>query len=102
MSETTFTPGPWRRAGSARNPTGRIWAPDGRGNVEVAQVGNYGDSELLRFNKDRWDADAHLISAAPELYEALREIIRCSEIGGTPGEVWEAGYAALARAEGKP
>jgi hypothetical protein len=74
MSETRFTPGPWRFI------TGYIMGSDGVGpygprEVQVGTVGAYRDSELLPFNKERWDADGALIAAAPALYEALNEAI---------------------------
>lgn len=66
MSEK-YTPGPWRIAGTA---TGYITNTGKGGRVQVAVVGAYDDKKLLPFNKERWDADASLIAAAPDLYEA--------------------------------
>lgn len=68
----THSPSPWRRAGKN---SGHIWAPDGDGIVQVAIVGAYSDKETLPFNRERWDADARLISAAPEMLEALEAIM---------------------------
>ena len=71
MSDTRFTPGPWSKIHDHPNPTTRaslayIRAPvDDYGvREEIATVYccNYGDREQ--------DFNAHLIAAAPELYEA--------------------------------
>jgi hypothetical protein len=72
MTDPKWTPGPWRTAAHGS----RVWGTDGKGWVEVAQVGNFSDKELLPTNEERWKADANLMAAAPELYEALNAIIR--------------------------
>lgn len=81
MEASRFTPGPWRVAGKASGIIRRDRQGDGDkfGNVDVASVGDYRDKELLRFNKERWDADAALIAAAPDLYEALGAIVMSSD-----------------------
>jgi len=61
MSETKFTPGPWviSNSGSAYMEGTIILTSDGY--REIAGV---------------WqDEDAHLIAAAPELYEALNDLL---------------------------
>ena len=72
----THSPSPWRRAGEN---SGHIWAPDGDGVVQVAIVGAYSSRDMLSFNKERWDADARLISAAPEMLEALAATVMILE-----------------------
>ena len=74
MSETKFTPGPWRVVGKA---SGYIMAPDGPSVVQVGTVGAYRDKELLPFNKERWDADGHLIAAAPVPLSPHRRVNLC-------------------------
>ena len=80
----THSPSPWRRAGEN---SGHIWAPDGDGVVQVAIVGAYSSRDILSFNRERWDADARLISAAPEMLEALEAAIEC---GMVPNPSWRA------------
>jgi hypothetical protein len=63
----THTPGPWKGYGH----TGYVYGPD----VVVCRCGDYKDKELLPFNKDRWAADAQLIAAAPDLFNALRNLL---------------------------
>lgn len=87
MTETTFTPGPWRVAGKASGYIAYAGTDPEIGSVQIATVGAYRDKELLPFNRDRWDADCALIAAAPALYEALRQIAdfqATSEFGKDP------------------
>jgi hypothetical protein len=75
--------------------------------THVCEVGAYGDSTLIPFNKARWDADKTLISAAPDLYEALTKAIADY---GKPGGPWnvlsepgtwiEMAKQAIAKADG--
>jgi hypothetical protein len=67
MNETKFTPGPW------------IWGDDYQGLYGAGpnnQVLYYfcGEGMSLGYNK-HMDANAHLIAAAPDLYEALEDLI---------------------------
>lgn len=86
------TPGPWRVAGKR---TGYIHGPD----VQVCIVGNYRDTELLPFNKERWDADARLIAAAPDLLAALKDTLRLlTQAAGEDFNGVENARAAIAKA----
>jgi hypothetical protein len=62
----THTPGPWRYVKN----TGVVTSDE----CHIGYIGDFKDKELLRFNKDRWEADARLIAAAPELLEALEDV----------------------------
>ena len=64
-----FTPGPWRVFGKM---TGKVISENGPGMVEICETGDFRDAELVPFNAKRWNADAHLIAAAPDMLEALR------------------------------
>lgn len=95
------TPGPWRVAGKQ---SGIIVAPDGRGTVQIGRVGDFRDAELLRFERDRWSADARLIAAAPELLESLMAMVR--DFGSDQedmdgADVIDRARAAIAKATGK-
>jgi len=46
-----YTEGPWRAAPA----------------LQVCKVGAFDDPEMLRHSKSRWEADTHLIAAAPEM-----------------------------------
>lgn len=72
MTNTKFTPGPWKaeRIESSTKPIGlvymRIYAKDG----SLAFAGVYKDKKVT---KTTAEANAHLIAAAPDLYAALSE-----------------------------
>lgn len=86
MSEPKFTPGPWQINGS------HIYTEDPKRAV-IAQVFNPGKSA------DAYPLieNAHLIAAAPELYEALEYCIKqIPEFGDVPGI-----KAALAKVRGE-
>lgn len=85
MTDTKFTPGPWRR-GQTGNL--RIYGPDGMGEHSgvVAEV---------KSKNGHQTANAHLIAAAPDLYEALEEVIAAT--GYSNGKA----RAALAKARGE-
>jgi len=69
MSETKFTPGPWIKRGKGTIETSG-WA-------EVAAVM---DGQMLdRVDHETQEANAHLIAAAPDMYEELecaRDVFR--------------------------
>lgn len=100
----THSPSPWRRAGKN---SGHIWAPDGDGVVQVAIVGAYSSRDMLPFNQERWDADAHLIAAAPEMLEVLQSLVRVDDnLSGQKRDdamedVIAAARSAIAKARGE-
>lgn len=107
MSETKFTPRPWRVC----NGYGRVWidAPDTKYSERdreytriILGADDYEDCKEVR------SADAHLIAAAPDLYEALdgllADITEYQEINFLGGENnhWQVrARAALAKARGE-
>ena len=64
------TEGPWRAA-----PAGRVVAQDGEWWLQVCKVGAFDDPDMLVHCKSRWEADANLIAAAPEMLEALEKMV---------------------------
>jgi hypothetical protein len=84
MSETKFTPGPWK---IGAYESGRM-AVDGANGEEVT---GYIDIE-----------DAHLIAAAPDLYWILHQIATDIEAQGVLIEWHQAALDALAKARGEP
>jgi hypothetical protein len=102
MADTAVkhTPGPWEfypaskmhPPGSDHNYGRIVWAC-GRG--EVAQTpGLYNDAED--------DANARLIAAAPDLLEALCNVLSYVPHGDMPVTIYDNARAAIAKAEGKP
>ena len=89
---STYTPGPWVQARVAGSTFIR-----GEGTPHGPKVATVADTDDVR-------ANARLIAAAPELYEALRALVRVQDaqrIGPLEkGEAWKAARAALAKVEG--
>jgi hypothetical protein len=86
MSEK-FTPGPWSFDPDGGLPVIQIYCADNKNPFH----GSRSDEEHV--------ANAVLISAAPELYEALREIVDTEWLGGRGG--FHMARAALAKARGE-
>lgn len=82
-----FTPGPWR----AGSHTSDKWCvcPDWDWPT------HRGEGRILAKDIES-EADARLISAAPRMYEALKQILKCNYM-----EVGPIARAAIAAAEGK-
>jgi hypothetical protein len=98
MSETDFTPGPWR----VEREGHECWVRDDGGLIARGPFPNRYENEDERFYSelDQYYANAALIAAAPDLYEALRDLC---EMGGLDdgGCVIEKGMAALKKARGE-
>lgn len=98
MSDTKFTPGPWVPGwiGGKTGPTcpaplgptcgGKDWGylPVGYGMETVAIV-------VQQDRKGDLNANAHLIAAAPDMYEALKAVNRLIAEGAEHGFNYEAG-----------
>lgn len=102
MSAPKFTPGPWSTHREGHS-TVYVDAPLGGGVLqEVAACGPTAEGA------EQQDANARLIAAAPELYEALEAVELACRMGIPPGEVLSlnstirlAARAALAKARGE-
>ena len=94
------TPGPWRRYYGSMSCAG-IASVDDKVNICVMCDADPSQQQEV-------EADAALIAAAPDLLEALKDIIACCRITGPVGnyayiisdERREAAKAAIAKAEG--
>lgn len=97
MSEAKFTKGPWRLGDKSHYGYFNIGSENGF--VVIAEE-NYGAPYI-----DVSDEDAHLIAAAPELYEALAETERYfSDEDGLDEAEYDYRHrvrAALAKARGE-
>ncbi len=96
VNEERHTPGPWKAVEAAYNPPGWLWVQNGPGAL-LANV-----HQNVNIPLDARNANARLMAAAPELLEALQEIITAAD-----GEGWsqlDAGFtkarAAVAKALG--
>lgn len=93
MKPWNHTPGPWHSGGCT------IYA----GSYRVAQTW---DAEYDGMPTHQMEADAGLISAAPELLAALEGILQwwMESDGGDdmPTDLFDRGHAAIAKAKGGP
>lgn len=90
MSDTKFTPGPWHN-GQTKDPA-IVFDADGWAICDCKTYHRKGYLDEMRSN-------AHLIAAAPELYEVLSEAI---ERGGVIQMcLYDKAIAALAKARGE-
>jgi len=101
MTETKWTPGPWFHSRAKTPVDGEYdWCVgaeiDGRKHVLIEAFGRVAEDV-----RPTAEANARLISAAPDLYEALENVMR--EFG--PGTMSDAAFngacAALAKARGE-
>jgi hypothetical protein len=74
MTDTKFTPGPWRLGYGHTVVADSTEGLTIRGSTEPEYYGGNMIAESVA------SANCHLISAAPELYEALRNIVESGEI----------------------
>jgi hypothetical protein len=90
MSETKWTPGPWLAQECIRSGWDVV-ADDGHVVETTDEIGRYGPIDR--------QANAHLIAAAPDLYEALRaSVLMCINM---PPAIERMAEAALAKARGE-
>lgn len=102
MSETKFTPGPWQPRYTGRGKSVfyhvSVTVPVipgycGETTKELASMSTT-DGESERFN-------AYLIAAAPELYDALENMLAISGGVERGSAVYDSAVAALAKARGE-
>ena len=92
MNEKRFTPGPWEYH-SGVGPTFVI---------EAATAGQFARvSRWTQGNRAEAEANARLIAAAPDLYEALQAFIDAGDGHDDFTDEWPAARAALAKARGE-
>lgn len=111
MTKPSFTPGPWRRKKSANygnaieGKTTRRHFDGDEGWRIVATYQEACDSQIAADQDANWEANGNLIAAAPELYDALEDLVSDIETdGGVDTSVWpilDAAKAALAKARGE-
>lgn len=94
-----YTKGPWKYVNY-----GKHWNNNSLNRIEI----QYGEDGECIADTVYEDADARLISAAPDMYEALKDIVALHS--GMPKSCghtfhcvcpWEKAHAALLKAEGK-
>lgn len=97
----THTPGPWHITEGHEHSEDcplNVWSPDGRIVAAIVGQGEY----LLDDPTDEGRANAHLIAAAPDLYDALRVLVRELKLGRTPlAADIQAAVNALSKGDGE-
>lgn len=104
MSDTKFTPGPWVVADSLDFDNVSVVMDTAIDNPSSYITGNVWACDLWWDECDEEDiANAHLISAAPDMYEALEELLQLIEIERPDWQHTEQhrGYKALKKARGE-
>lgn len=113
MSEAKHTPGPWLRCHHLQSAEkdascpcgfpGDIWGGDQE--AVVCSIGSHcgyqGWEMVPRYDRATELANARLISAAPEMYHALKQLTGWYT-QAVPEGVWELVAGAIAKAEGVP
>ena len=90
------TPGPWSRVANSIKSR--------KADCVVVRLPAYTDcsGDETPEQLERWDADARLIAAAPDLLEALETMLEMSQMGGF-GKAYaeDVARAAIAKAKGE-
>jgi len=93
-----YTPGPWKRVANSIKSR--------KANCVIVRLpaltDRVGDETPEQI--ERWDADARLIAAAPELLEALEDLLLMAIFGSVPTALMpecDAARAAIAKAKGE-
>lgn len=103
-----FTPGPWTHH-EPRTSSRRVFMPN-----DTTEISGPNGGLVAALYKDNWphgqdEANARLIAAAPELYEALEVIASCGAVdvsntaivvGNEANVVLQQAWAALRKARG--
>ena len=106
MTETKFTPGPWVVENPVGEEVGLTIVQDGLKPGEwtfLALVAKHDGDDGRRISSREQRANAHLIAAAPDLYEMLSDCISSMQAIGVKGLDQEIknGLTALAKARGE-
>lgn len=93
MTERKWTPGPWKWVEGKGT-----W----RGSIEP-DVCDFGDDTQYYPTEGEPpnEANAHLIAAAPDLYDALEALLVTKAPDFIPSRLWDDARAALAKARGE-
>ena len=105
MRDTQFTKGPWLFSSNPKDQPSPLYA----GIVAMIEHSPDGvkcvHAESGYVAKQQWAANGHQLAAAPDLYEALAEMLAAVELEGADGVRFfgarNSGLAALAKARGE-
>lgn len=102
------TPGPWRAfCGKAITQVTRDsqGAGDATGSVLICHIAGAKDADIRKFNGPRWEADACLMAASPDLLAALKGMVSAADhenwhLDTVLSALANTARAAIAKAEG--
>ena len=78
MSDAKHTPGPWRAlclkkyTRVMRDSQGK---GDETGGVQICHIAGPEEDDIREWNGERWEADARLMAASPEMVDALNGMV---------------------------
>lgn len=96
------TPGPWKWGKGVEDDPTRCFVTQGipgRAEFLIAEIQNGAPGDCLETEV----ANAHLIAAAPDLLAALKDLVESlnNDLDDKQAAAWDAGRAAIAKAEGQ-
>jgi len=94
MSDTKWTPGPWAIAAGYKT----MLLVESRFGGPVCDIECHCDVDTGILPSEEEEGNAHLIAAAPELYEALEAYMLMTD---APPAIASKGWSALAKARGQ-
>ena len=97
MNETKWTPGPW----VVQRDSGMYIYITQPHDTKNRVPGYYAEVRRFTSNTKQVEANANLIAAAPELYEALELLVVTNDNGGWPSAALVIARAALEKARGE-
>ena len=97
MNKTNWTPGPWE---VQRDSGLRIYITQPN-DAKNRVPGYYAEVRRFTPNANQVEANAKLIAAAPDLYDALELLVDTNDSGGWPSAAIVIARAALAKARGE-
>jgi hypothetical protein len=101
MSEQKFTPGPWHVCFTRIGKEVIYWHVADSKSRTLNAIACADEGRGKQFPSSQLQANAHLISAAPDLLEALQSLEKrfyaCIELGLSAGEAFDSFYQEIVR-----
>jgi hypothetical protein len=95
--ESKHTPGPWTPYWSGEKQYRILGPNNGHGYPGIAEVKGF-----IEFSAEENKSNAHLISAAPDMFEVIKELYDWAADTGVQGPIFPKLQAAYLKATGQP